>query len=80
MAFSALKEVVGSAASHVWFPPPEQEYDGKKDLKFPENLLQIARKFLEKKDLGAGSNWRKEYFRASSNSIMEACTQCTIEI
>ena len=52
----------------------------KKDLKFPENLLQIARNFLEKKDLGAGSNWRKEYFRASSNSIMEACTQCTVEI
>ena len=43
------------------------------DSTSPEN-------FGRKKDLGAGSNWRKEYFRASSNSIMEACTQCTVEI
>ena len=28
------------------------------------------------RNLGAGSNWRNEYFKASSSSIIEACKDC----
>ena len=44
VVFSVLKEVVGSAASHMWFPPPEQECDGTR--------FNISRKFWEKKGPG----------------------------
>ena len=67
---SSLEEVVGGSARHVWLSSPAIE---KMKRKCKMMMVGLSSSSGKCRNLGAGSNWRNEYFKASSSSIIEAC-------